>query len=559
MGKNKNINEDTIEFYIFFRAISKHIITIAVSVLVGLMAGFIANKVMPVKYKASVLMLIDRENTGKMEQFSINSISAWYTNEEYYRTQYKLFESRAFLEVAYKQLELDKNPEFAGGWQRLAGVISIKPLPRSRMVNVEVSAKNPQLAADIANSVAHVYLAQNIENRFFMAREVVAALESKEKSKAEQEILDSLPQIVNSDIIKYLKREEASIKINYEKLLGKYTVHHPDVISVERQLRAIRAIIEREKKRIIKSIKLQLSGQFAANNVRIIDEAVVPRRPYTPRKSLNLLIGFSAGLILGIIIALFVEFLDRTIKDASDIENKLKLRFLGPIARINQILTVADYHSILDGGNGILTENIRNVQTMLSFAMRSNKIKSFIVTSTVKGEGKSFVAANLAEAFANSGKRTLLIDGDIREGRQHEIFGLSAEQGLNNYLAGEIDDLNSIILDTRVKGLSLLPTGSSQTDITQLLNADKMKKLVTILQEIMQYEMIIADCPAVLPLSDTLIWGQAISNAVLVIKQSTVPINTALFALERLDQSDMKAIGAVMNSCHDYLGMKAYN
>ena len=555
MGKIRNINEETIEFYIFFRAVSKHILMIAVSVLIGFMVAFIANKVMPIKYKASVLMLIDRENTGKMEQFSLNNISAWYTNEEYYRTQYKLFESRTFLEAAYKELELDKNPEFAGGWQRLAGAISIKPMARSRMVNVEVSAKNPQLAADIANSVARVYLAQNIENRFFMAREVVAALESKEKSRAEQEILDSLPQIVNSDIIKYLKREEANIKINYEKLLGKYTVHHPDVISVARQLRAIQIIIEREKKRIIQSIKLQLSGQFAANNVRIIDEAVVPRRPYTPRKSLNMLIGVVTGFVIGIILALFVEFLDRTIKDASDIDDKLRLKFLGPIARINQIITLADYHSIFDGGNTILAENISNVQTMLGFAMKARHINSFIITSTIAGEGKSFVAANLARSLAQSGKTVLLIDGDIREGCQHEIFGLSGEKGLNDYLAGEEEDLHSLIQDTDVKELSLLPAGKSRPNIAKLLNSEKLKKIT----ENLKYDVIIADCPAILPLSDTLLWGQAISDAVLVVKQSSVPINTAAFAIERLKQSDITTIGAVMNSCNDYLGMKAYN
>lgn len=555
MGKTRNINEETIEFYIFFRAVSKHILMIAMSVFIGFAVAFVANKVMPVKYKASVLMLIDRENTGKMEQFSLNNISAWYTNEEYYRTQYKLFESRTFLEAAYKELELDKNPEFAGGWQRLAGAISIKPMARSRMVNVEVSAKNPQLAADIANSVARVYLAQNIENRFFMAREVVAALESKEKSRAEQEILDSLPQIVNSDIIKYLKREEANIKINYEKLLGKYTVHHPDVISVARQLRAIQIIIEREKKRIIQSIKLQLSGQFAANNVRIIDEAVVPRRPYSPRKSLNMLIGVVTGFVIGIILALFVEFLDRTIKDASDIDDKLRLKFLGPIARINQIITLADYHSIFDGGNTILAENISNVQTMLGFAMKARHINSFIITSTVAGEGKSFVAANLARSLAQSGKTVLLIDGDIREGCQHEIFGLSGEKGLNDYLAGEEEDLHSLIQDTDVKELSLLPAGKSRPNIAKLLNSEKLKKIT----ENLKYDVIIADCPAILPLSDTLLWGQAISDAVLVVKQSSVPINTAAFAIERLKQSDITTIGAVMNSCNDYLGMKAYN
>ena len=555
MGKTRNINEETIEFYIFFRAVSKHILMIAMSVFIGFAVAFIANKVMPVKYKASVLMLIDRENTGKMEQFSLNNISAWYTNEEYYRTQYKLFESRTFLEAAYKELELDKNPEFAGGWQRLAGAISIKPIARSRMVNVEVSAKNPQLAADIANSVARVYLAQNIENRFFMAREVVAALESKEKSRAEQEILDSLPQIVNSDIIKYLKREEANIKINYEKLLGKYTVHHPDVISVARQLRAIQIIIEREKKRIIQSIKLQLSGQFAANNVRIIDEAIVPRRPYSPRNSLNMLIGVVTGFVIGIILALFVEFLDRTIKDASDIDDKLRLKFLGPIARINQIITLADYHSIFDGGNTILAENISNVQTMLGFAMKARHINSFIITSTVAGEGKSFVAANLARSLAQSGKKVLLIDGDIREGCQHEIFGLSGEKGLNDYLAGEEEDLHSLIQDTDVKELSLLPAGKSRPNIAKLLNSEKLKKIT----ENLKYDVIIADCPAILPLSDTLLWGQAISDAVLVVKQSSVPINTAAFAIERLKQSDITTIGAVMNSCNDYLGMKAYN
>ena len=265
-----------------------------------------------------------------------------------------------------------------------------------------------------------------------MAGEVITALESTEQSPEQQELLNSLPQIVNSDFIKGLKNQELAKSSELSRLLGKYTEQHPEVISLKKQLVSIQQIIDRETKRLLQSIKIDLSGQFSANNIRIIDEAVVPEKPYMPRKLLNIAIGLAAGLILGIIFSLLAEFLNQTVKSAKEIEEVLRLPFLGFVPHEKQRKGFEDYRIMLKEGNVLTAENIRNIRTMLSFSLNAGKIKSLLITSSLQGEGKSFLSSALAAAFAQAGKKVLLIGGDLRRGRLHRIFRLANENGLSS-------------------------------------------------------------------------------------------------------------------------------
>lgn len=544
---NEIQQKETIDFSFYLQAFLKHWRLICFMLFLGLLGAVLVNAIMQPRYKATVLMMIDRENSGRIEQMSFGS---WTSDEDYYRTQYKLLESKTLLEKVYKDLNLAEVPEFSLGWKSLKGNLTVSPITRSRLVEVTVTSFDKKLATDTVNYLAKSFAAQNIKNRLSIAGEVITALESTEQSPEQQELLNSLPQIVNSDFIKGLKNQELAKSSELSLLLGKYTEQHPEVISVKKQLAAIQKIIDRETKRLLQSIKIDLSGQFSANNIRIIDEAVVPEKPYKPRKLLNIAVGLAAGLLLGMIISLFAEFLSQTVKSAKEVEDILKLPLLGFVPHERQRKGFEDYLIMLKEGNVLTAENVRNIRTMLSFSLNAGKVKNLLITSSLQGEGKSFLSSSLAAAFAQTGKKVLLIDGDLRRGRLHRIFKLSNENGLSSlWTEGQtLEGAKKNIQKTDVKNLSVLTSGPRPANSSELLSTPILKEFIDSLQDF--YDLILIDCPASLPVADTFLWGQVIDKAIFTIRQGKTSVKSAKFALERMKQANIKVIGCVINDCH---------
>lgn len=544
---NEIQQQETNDFSFYFQAILKHWHLVCFMIFAGILGATLANVLMQPRYKATVLMMIDKENSGRIEQMSVGS---WVSDEDYYRTQYKLLESKTLLEKVYKDLNLKEVPEFSKGWKSLKDNLSVSPISRSRLVEVEVTSYDKQLATKTANYLAKSFAAQNIKNRLSMAGEVITALESTEQSPEQQELLNSLPQVVNSDFIKGLKKQELEKSSELSKLLGKYTEQHPEVISIKKQLEAIRQIIDRETKRLLQSIKIDLSGQFSANNIRIIDEAVVPDKPYRPNKILNLIIGLFAGLALGIVISLLSEVICQTVKSAQEVEEDLKLPLLGFVPHEKQRKGFEDYRIMLKEGNVLTAENIRNIRTMLSFSLNAGKIKNLLITSSLQGEGKSFLSSSLAAAFAQAGKKVLLIDGDLRRGRLHRIFKLSNENGLSSlWTEGQtLEGAKKNIQKTEVKDLFVLTSGPRPANSSELLSTPVLKDFIDSLKN--NFDLVFIDCPASLPVADTFIWGQIIDKAIFTLKQGKTPVKSAKFALERMKQANIKVIGCVINDCH---------
>lgn len=543
---NEN-QEETIDFSFYIQALLKHWRLILCMLFVGILGAVLTNALMQPRYKATVLMMIDRENSGRIEQTPFGS---WTSDEDYYRTQYKLLESKTLLEKVYKELDLSEVPEFALGWKSLRKNLSIAPITRSRLVEVTVSSFDKYLATRIANYLAKSFAQQNIKNRLSMAGEVITALESTEQSPEQQELLNSLPQIVNSDFIKGLKNQELVKSSELSRLLGKYTEQHPEVISLKKQLASIQKIIDRETKRLLQSIKIDLSGQFSANNIRIIDEAVVPEKPYMPRKLLNIGIGILAGLILGIIISFLAEFINQTVKSSKEVEDVLKLPLLGFIPHEKQRKGFEDYRIMLKEGNVLTAENIRNIRTMISFSLNAGKVKSLLITSSLQGEGKSFISSSLATAFAQAGKKVLLIDGDLRRGRLHRIFKISNEKGLSSlWTEGQtLEGAKKNIQKTDVKNLSVLTSGPRPANSSELLSTPILKEFIESLFN--DFDLVLIDCPASLPVADTFLWGQIVDKAIFTVRQGKTSVKSAKFALERMKQTNIKVIGCVINDCH---------
>lgn len=542
----ENTTNEELDLSYCINLVFKRFWLLVAMVALGLVAAVLVNLLMRPAYKATALMMINKEDAGKIDATPYGSFAS---EEDYYRTQYQLLQSRSLLSKVYTKMKLGQVEEFANpnGLKKLEKSLDVAPITRSRLVNVSATAYDPTLAADIVNTLTDTFVADNVSNRVFMGQDVIAALESTERSSAEQELLNSMPQVVNSDFIKTLKQQASKLAADRARLLAKYTTNHPDVISVQNQLDAVNGQINTETRRLVQSIKIELSGQFSGNNIRVIDPAVTPEKPVRPRKLMNLAIGLLGGGLLGLMLVFVLEFLDQSVKSSEDLEEKLGLPFLGFVPYEKLKKKEREYATLLKDGNSLVAENVRNVRTMLDFSLAGEHNAPILITSSLQGEGKSHLSSNLLVALAQTGKKVLLVDGDLRRARVHRVFKLSTEKGLSNIWDADpqkADYAANIQAVKDVPNLFVMTSGQRPPNPAELLNTPKLADFIAWATQ--HYDQVVVDCPAIMPVSDTLLWGKYIPRAVFVIKYGQTNAKLAQLALDKLKKAGIKVLGAVI-------------
>ena len=498
-------------------------------------------------FQAQSLLVIEKERGNNVIYQAGPTVERG--NDDYYQTQYKLLKSEALLKTVYKRLNLEVVPEYAGvyGYRKLMGPIAIAPVPRSRLVYVKVDAFDPLMAARIANMVANVFIEQNLSNQLFISKDVLNALQIERSGNQSRAIYESLPAVVNNVLIQQLKQEAARLQAQLAEASGHYTTKHPQVVALTANLNALQGQIKEETDKVIQSLKIDLSGQLVGNNIRLIDAAVPPLSPIKPRKMFNMLLSLIGGLVLGLFAAVLVEFIDQTVRTQEDVENKLGLPFLGVVPLTPFPKKQVAYNHLLLQEHSLIAESIRNLRTMVDFAEVAQKSKSFMVTSSVQGEGKSYVAANLAVAIAQTGEKVLLIDGDLRRSTIHKVFRVSNAKGLSDYLAGgrNIEDAKALIQESDVKGLSVLVGGPRPPNPAELLNTPRLEAFVNWATQ--EYDRVIVDCPPMFPISDALLWGKCIPGCVYVVNFGKTRVPLIKTATKRMAAASIKILGTIVN------------
>lgn len=193
-----------------------------------------------------------------------------------------------------------------------------------------------------------------------------------------------------------------------------------------------------------------------------------------------------------------------------------------------------------------LSESIKNIRTNLQFSSIDGQVKNILVTSSTSGEGKSFISANLAVAFAKLGSNVLIVDCDMRLGRQHEIFGVSNSNGLSNLLIDDIDkNYENYIQQTDVKNVSVLTRGIVPPNPSELLASEKNKHLMELLSK--KFDYIIWDCVPVIGLTDSIIMAPLVDKIVVVATYKKTPIEVLKNTNTALDKFKDKIAGVVLN------------
>ena len=193
-----------------------------------------------------------------------------------------------------------------------------------------------------------------------------------------------------------------------------------------------------------------------------------------------------------------------------------------------------------------IAEAIKTIRTNLQFSSVDDKVKSILVTSSFSGEGKSFVTANLAVAFAQAGTKVLIVDCDLRRGRQHNIFHVENLEGLSNLLIDDVEKkYKHYIKKTRYENIYVLPMGIVPPNPSELLASDKNKQLVEILAK--NYDLVIYDGVPVGGLTDSIIMADLVDKIVIFSAYKQTPIELLNNTKKNLEKFSDKIAGVVLN------------
>lgn len=203
------------------------------------------------------------------------------------------------------------------------------------------------------------------------------------------------------------------------------------------------------------------------------------------------------------------------------------------------------------------SEAIRILKTNLQFSFIDENFKTLMITSSMPGEGKSFISANLACAFSMMDYKVLLIDCDLRKGRQHKVFGLNKDNGLSNLLLDDIENYKKYIKKTEVDNLYVLPSGVVPPNPSELLGSDKCKKLFEKFENI--FDLVILDCPPLNVVTDSLILTSLADQALIVSAYKKTPMDLLMTTKKSLEASNIKIAGIVMNKMTKQGGYYYYN
>ncbi|MFA6003359.1 MAG: polysaccharide biosynthesis tyrosine autokinase [Elusimicrobiota bacterium] len=498
-------------------------------------------------YQASTMLVIEKERNSGGAIYAGGALIE-NSNEDYYQTQYKLLQSQSLLEKVYSDLNLAAAEDFRDpeGVEKFKKAVSVSPILRSRLVYVRVSSHDAKLAAQVSNTIGETFVNQNLANQLFISKEVLQTLKLDENSAGSRKMYDSLPSVVNNTLIQTLKGEYAKLEAQYADMSQRFTPKYPAMVSLKSNMAALHGQIQAETDKIVQSLKTELSGQFKGNNVRIIDPAKVPNRPIKPKKTLNLILGFLAGLAMGFLITIIVETVDQTIRTQEDVEAKLKLPFLGLVPFC--VFKDKAYEPLLSKDASLSGEAIRNLRTMIDFAGVSQKAATFLVTSAVQSEGKSHIASNLAVVFAQIGGRVLLIDGDMRRPTLHKVFHISSQQGLSDFLAvgADVSELKNLAQKTELDNLQVLPCGPRPPNPSELLNTPKVGALMAWAKA--NYDRVIVDCPPMFPINDTILWGHHIPSVVIVTRYGATRTPLIANAGQKIQASGVRVLGVAINA-----------
>jgi capsular exopolysaccharide synthesis family protein len=305
-----------------------------------------------------------------------------------------------------------------------------------------------------------------------------------------------------------------------------------------------------------------IASALHTSNVRIIDSAKPPARPYKPSLPLNSALGLLSGFFLGVVFVVMRERADRSIQEPGETPAYLNVPELGVIPSAQAAQRAGHYYHTdtksteKEVGNvelvtwqkrpSVLADSFRaTLSSILYSGDNGNRPRVIVLTSANPSEGKTTVSSNLALALAEMGRRVLLIDGDLRKPRLHQIFNLPNEWGFSDLLEGKQPDIEARIVKTDYGELYLLPAGTVAERISLLLHSPLAKEFLKRVKQ--EFDMVLIDTPPMSLIPDARDLGRLADGVILVVRSTETTRETAAAATQRLMEDGTKVLGTVLN------------
>lgn len=394
-----------------------------------------------------------------------------------------LAQARAQARAAYDQESQRHRPDF----------------PSLQQLGVQIAGLDRQITHLATN------IRESIRDQYLIAQRQETAL----AGNVSQLKADTLTEQDKSVRYNILKRETDTNRTMYDGLLQRY-----------------------------KEISAQ--ARSSSNNVAIVDAAALPDRPFSPRATLNLLLAMLLGLALAAAAVALREKFDDAVRSPDDVPHKLGLPLLSTIP----LLRAADApRDALDDPRSPLSESYAALRTTLELAHAGGLPASLLFTSSRAGEGKSTSAYAVARDFARIGRRTLLIDGDLRRPSLHRTLGLDNARGFSSLLARQ-HGLTDLVQPTGQANLAFLAAGPIPPNPPELLSGDTLARHLAELRR--GFDLIIIDGPPVLGLADALILAARTAATVFVVEANGAHHGAAKAAVRRLASAQAPILGAIL-------------
>ncbi|HEX2868270.1 MAG TPA: polysaccharide biosynthesis tyrosine autokinase [Ignavibacteriales bacterium] len=414
-----------------------------------------------------------------------------------------------------------------------------------------------EVKKDLALTNGQDYSRTEVINNYNMKIEAL-----KENRDKKLEIFKAGMLALSSDEVKQLVQKVLDAEVKYHALSSSYNVISSIVKNYEAEFDALPkrtidlARLEREKRESEKLYLLieekyqeaLINEQSTPGNVLIIDPARIPVEASRPNRRIIVLAGVMSGLLFGFGFVLIRDILDRTVKTPEDIE-KLNINLIGWVPR---------FESLPQGGqnasefivhykpNSVPSEAYRALRTRIQFSrVNWETIKTILITSSSPQEGKTTSSVNIAGSFAKAGKRTLIIDCDLRKPRVHKVFNQFKAPGLVEYIF-EKASYEDIIRKTESEDLFMVPAGTIPTNPSEILASVQFMQLLEKLKE--DFEIIVIDSPPILAVTDAEILSRIADLSLLVAAAEITEIDVMKKAVELLSHEQNSFIGVLLNN-----------
>jgi capsular exopolysaccharide synthesis family protein len=306
-----------------------------------------------------------------------------------------------------------------------------------------------------------------------------------------------------------------------------------------REKRDLETLVRLREIMMTKITQEEIDGAISKkSSVEVIDEALPGLKPIKPRKALNIALGAIAGIILGVGLAFFIEYLDTSVKTIDDVEQALGAPVLGVIPQNVGIL-------MREGPDSPHAESYRVLRTNVLFSRKEQGFRTMTVVSGGAGEGKSTTIFNLATTFAQQGSRVLLVDSDLRRPSLHKILGVANNLGLTNYLLKQ-NSIDEVIQTTPVASLDFLPSGKLPSSSIGILNSVQMRAFIEEAKS--RYDFVFFDSPPIMGVSDASILASEVDMAILVVQYRKYPQQMTLRAKQMVEKVGGRLLGVVLNN-----------